>query len=222
MGRGIVVLMATQTRSTPSRDPRIDAYIAKSAAFAQPILTHLRDVIHAACPQVQETIKWGMPSFEYKGFLCGMAAFKKHATFGFWKHDLVVAAVVDKPGVIDKVSREAMGSFGKLASVDDLPSKRALTAMIRIAMKLNEDGVKAPRAAKSKKPPPKMPADLAAALKKSAAARKHFEAFSPSKQRDYIEWLEEAKTEATRSRRLATALEWIAEGKSRNWKYERC
>ncbi len=196
-----------------SRDPRVDAYIAKSAPFARPILRHLRAIVHAACPETEETLKWGMPAFLYKGMLCGMAAFKAHATFGFWKGKLVVPAGASK-------SAEAMGQFGCITRVADLPPKRVIAAYVKAAMKLNDAGVKAPRAAAKRRPLP-VPADLKAALAKHARARRTFEAFPPGKRRDYVEWLLEAKTDATRARRLATAIEWLTEGKSRNWKYER-
>ncbi len=192
-----------------AHDPRIDAYIAKSAEFAKPVLKHLRELVHAACPDVQETVKWQSPSFEYKGLLCGMAAFKEHCTFGFWKHELLLG---DRNG-------DAMGSFGRITSLNDLPSDRTLTGLIKKAAKLNEDGVKTPRKAAAPKAPLAVPAFLTSALKKNAAARKSFDAFSPSHKREYVEWLTDAKTDATRDKRLATALAWMAEGKSRNWKY---
>jgi len=195
-------------------DPRVDAYIAKSADFAQPILEHLRAVVHAACPEAEETIKWGFPHFMYKGMMCSMASFKAHCALNFWKAELLMA---------DEANREAMGQFGRIASIKDLPSKKALTGYIKQVMKLNDDGVAAPARAKPAEPRAlSIPDELSAALKKSPAARQHFEAFSPSKQRDYAEWIAEAKTEATRTRRLEQAIEWIAEGKARNWKYEKC
>lgn len=195
-------------------DPRVDAYIAKSADFAQPILEHLRAVVHAACPDVEETIKWGFPHFMYKGMMCSMASFKAHCALNFWKAELLMA---------DEANREAMGQFGRIGSIKDLPSKKALTAYIKQAMKLNDDGLAAPARAKPAEPRALLiPDELTAALTKSPAARKHFEAFSPSKQRDYAEWITEAKTEATRTRRLEQAVEWISEGKARNWKYEKC
>jgi uncharacterized protein YdeI (YjbR/CyaY-like superfamily) len=195
-------------------DPRVDAYIAKSAEFAQPILEHLRAVVHAACPEAEETMKWSFPHFMYKGMMCSMASFKAHCAFGFWKAELLMA---------DEARREAMGHFGRIESIKDLPSKKVLTAYIKQAMKLNDEGVAAPARAKPAAPRELViPDELTAALKKVPAARKHFEAFSPSKRRDYAEWISEAKTDATRVRRLEQAIEWIAEGKSRNWKYEKC
>jgi uncharacterized protein YdeI (YjbR/CyaY-like superfamily) len=196
-------------------DPRIDAYIAKQADFARPILEHVRAVVHEACPDVEETMKWSMPTFVYGGgILCGMAAFKQHASFGYWKHALVVG---------EGEPRDGMGSYGKLTSVKDLPPKKTLLAHIKRAMQLNLDNVKSPAQRKAApKPPPEAPADLVAALKKNATARKTFEAFPPSAQRDYVEWIVEAKREETRAKRLAQAVEWMAEGKRRNWKYENC
>ena len=198
-----------------TRDPRIDAYIEKSADFAQPILRHLRAVVHSACPDAVETLKWSSPSFEYEGILCGMAAFKRHAVFGFWKHELVLEG-------FDQASREAMGSFGRLTKLSDLPSKALLARYVKKAMKLNEDGVKVVRQKTKVKKPVKMPPELAAALKKNKKALATFDAFPPSQQREYMEWVGDAKGEDTRKRRLASAIEWMAEGKPRNWKYMNC
>ncbi len=195
------------------RDPRIDAYIEKSAPFAQPILVRLRAQVHAACPSVRETIKWGFPHFEHHGVLCSMAAFKHHCAFGFWKGALVVEGASAADG------EQAMGQFGRIGKLADLPSKPVLAAYIRKAAALNEAGVKAPRAEKKPKAALVVPDDLAAALKAHPEALAMFEAFSPGKQREYIEWLDEAKTEATRIRRRLQAVAWIAEGKVRNWKY---
>ena len=199
-----------------ARDPRIDAYIGNSAEFAQPVLAHLREVVHAACPEVEEAMKWSHPHFSYRGMLCGMAAFKQHCTFGFWKFDLIVAA--------DPASEAAMGQFGRITKLADLPSKKVLTGYIKQAMKFNEDGVKAHWLEKRAKPKPaaKVPDDLAAALAKSKKARTVFEAFPPGQQREYIEWIIEAKREETRKKRLAQTIEWLAEGKRRNCKYENC
>lgn len=204
----------------PTLDPRIDAYIAKSADFAQPILEHLRAVVHSACPDVEETIKWGFPHFMYrKAILCSMASFKAHCSFGFWQ----ASQLLDKA---DNKTDEAMGQFGRIASLKDLPPKKVLTGYIKQAMKLGEDPAKPARRAKPAKPatprPLTVPDYLAAALAGNDAASAHFERFSPSQKREYIDWCEDAKTEATRLRRLGQALEWIAEGKQRNWKYEKC
>lgn len=198
----------------PTIDPRVDAYIANAAAFAQPILRHLREVIHAACPDVQETIKWSMPCFEYHGIICNFAAFKQHCSFGFWKAELLLAAQDDK-------GREAMGQFGRIASVKDLPPKKVLAAHVKKAMKLNEAGVKV---ARPKAAPRELvvPDYFIAALEANPAAYEVFNDFSPSAKRDYCDWLTEAKTEATRGKRMAQAVQWIAEGKKRHWKYESC
>ena len=195
-----------------TRDPRIDAYIAKSEPFAQPILTYLRAVVHEACPSVQETIKWSAPHFDYHGMMCGMAAFKAHCAFGFWKASLVLG---DKNGKAE----EAMGHFGRITSVGDLPPKKTLIRYIEKAMALNEQGVQAKRPAKRPKKPLATPAYFLAALKKNKKALATYEAFTPSHKREYVEWITEAKSEATRERRLADAVAWMAEGKPRNWKY---
>ncbi|HZF17010.1 MAG TPA: YdeI/OmpD-associated family protein [Steroidobacteraceae bacterium] len=196
-----------------TRDARVDAYIRKSAPFARPILEHLRAVVHAASAKIEETMKWGFPHFMYKGMLCGMAAFKQHATFGFWKGSLIVA----RGG---KSVDEAMGQFGRLASLKDLPPKRALTAYVREAMRLNDEGVKVPARARPKTPRPILvPPDLAAALAGNAKARAMFGKFTPSHRREYCEWIASAKRDATRARRLAAAMAQIARGKPQNWKY---
>jgi uncharacterized protein YdeI (YjbR/CyaY-like superfamily) len=199
----------------PVRDPRIDAYIARAAPFARPILTHLREVVHDACPEVEETVKWGFPHFQYKGMLCAMASFKEHCTFGFWKGKLIV----DRGG---ENAEQAMGQFGRITLLEELPPRRVLTGYVKEAMRLNDEGVKAPRRAPSKtKRPAAVPDDLAAALRRNAKAAATFDAFSASHRREYIQWITEAKREETRERRVAQAVEWLAEGKARNWKYER-
>ncbi len=198
-----------------TRDKRIDAYIAKSADFAKPILTHIRGAFHAACPDVEETFKWGHPTFMHHGILAGMAAFKEHATLGFWKGKLIL----DTNG---SQADEAMGNFGRLSSVKDLPSKAVLKGYIKKAVQLNEDGVKVVKPKAKPKPAPKAPPYLLAAFKKNKKAAANYAAMSPSMQREYVDWLTEAKTDATRQRRLETAVSWIAEGKKRNWKYENC
>jgi uncharacterized protein YdeI (YjbR/CyaY-like superfamily) len=196
-----------------TRDPRIDAYIGKSAEFARPILAHLREVVHEACPDVEETLKWSMPHFMYEGMLCGMAAFKQHCSFGFWKGSLIV-----KPG--DIPGEKAMGQFGCIRSLDDLPPRRTIAKYVKEAMKLNEQGVKSPTRSKPRnRKPVQVPEDLDAALRKNRKARTAFDGFSPSHRREYIEWITEAKREETRQRRIETAIDWISEGKSRNWKY---
>lgn len=200
-------------------DPRVDAYIARAAPFARPILHHLRDLVHDACPGAEETIKWGSPSFSYDGkILCGMAAFKAHCAFGFWHKEM--AKVLAKDGV---ASDEAMGSLGKITRLEDLPSDRAMKGYLRKAAELNESDAPArPRRARGPAAEMPVPADLAAALKKSRAAAKTFEGFSPGHRKEYIEWIIGAKREETRQKRLATAIGWLAEGKRRNWRYETC
>jgi len=195
------------------RDPRVDAYIANAADFAQPILADVREAVHAACPNVEETMKWRFPHFVYKGMLCGVAAFKQHAALGFWKGELVTGR---------GRGADAMGQFGRLTKRSDLPPAAALRALVKKAADLNEQGVKVPRA--PKKATPKtvtVPPLLSAALRKNKEAHAGFAGLSPSHKREYIEWITEAKTEETRARRLEQAVEWMAEGKSRNWKYER-
>ena len=198
------------------RDTRVDAYIAKSAGFAQPILNHLRELVHRGCPEVEETLKWSRPSFVHKGLLCGMAAFKQHATFGFWKHALVVGKTGEKEG---------MGQFGRITSLKDLPAEKVLLGCIRKAVTLNEAGIKASAPTRAKPGENRelvVPDYFVAALKKNKTAQANFENFSYSHKKEYVEWLAGAKREDTRQKRLQTALTWIAEGKSQNWKYARC
>ncbi|MEY4673071.1 MAG: hypothetical protein RL148_855 [Planctomycetota bacterium] len=196
----------------PKLDPRIDAYIAKAPAFAQPVLAELRSRIHAACPEVEETVKWGAPAFVYHGPLAGMAAFKAHCAFGFWKSELLQAEQAQ--------SREAWGSFGRITGVGDLPTKARFKALVKQAMALNEQGVKSPRGGRAKRPEAPVPPELAAALARNARARATFEGFAPSHRREYVQWIAEAKKHETRARRVAQAVEWLAEGKQRNWKYQ--
>lgn len=196
------------------KDPRVDAYIEKSADFAKPILRHLRKVVHAACPAVEETMKWSAPHFDYKGIMCGMSAFKQHCAFGFWKGELVFDG---RPA-----QRDAMGHFGRITSIGDLPSEKTLAGYVKKAMKLNDERVPAPHIAKrGRRPALEPPEELLAALKKNKKAQSIFTSLSPSHAREYIEWITEAKTGATREKRLATAVEWMAEGKPHNWKYAR-
>ncbi len=201
----------------PTTDPRIDAYIDNAADFAKPVLTHLRQLIHKVCPDVTETLKWSMPSFEYKGILCGMASFKKHCTLMFWKQSLLEQSAFP-------AEKTAMGSFGRITSLKDLPSDKVLKSLIHQAMELNEKGIKVPKkkAAANGNKEVEVPEILAAALKKNKAARETFENFPPSCKKEYVEWITEAKTDATRDKRLATTLEWLADGKRRHWKYEKC
>jgi len=194
-----------------TRDERVDAYIAKSADFAKPILTHLREVVHDACPEVEETMKWSAPHFMYKGMLCAMASFKEHCGFGFWKGTLVVET--------DGESDRAAGQFGRITKLSDLPPKKVLVGYIRKAMALNESGTAVPRKPKRAVKNVATPDYFVAALKKNRKALATFESFSPSHRREYVEWIAGAKGEATRQRRLEQALEWLAEGKTRHWEY---
>lgn len=196
------------------KDPRIDAYIARSAPFARPVLRHIRRIVHAGCPDVEETLKWGMPAFMHDGILCGMAAFKQHATFGFWKRAMMV-----KKG-LPAADEKAMGQFGRITSIAGLPSERTLLRLVKEAAALQ--GMKEPA-----KPRPKVdrtlevPSYFMGALRRNKSALATFKGFSFSNQKDYVEWVVEAKTDATRARRLETAVAWMAEGKIRNWKYVR-
>ncbi|CAN5599423.1 hypothetical protein BH24ACI3_BH24ACI3_08410 [soil metagenome] len=199
----------------PTTDPRIDAYIEKSAEFARPILSHIRKLVHKACPDVEEKIKWGMPHFDFKGPLCHMASFQKHCAFGFWKQPLL-----DQDAF--PAEKTAMGGFGRVETRKDLPSDKVLLGLIRQAMELNEKGIKVPQKKPSKKKMLVVPEILANALVKNKKARQHFDDFSYSKKKEYVEWINEAKTEPTRDKRTATAIEWMSEGKSKNWKYEKC
>lgn len=196
-----------------TRDRRIDAYIAKSAGFARPILTHLREVVHEACPDVEEAIKWSFPFYLRKGALfCYMASFTRHAAFGFRRGALVTGK--------GKVPEKAMGQFGRITSIGDLPSRKTLLGYVRKAAALHDAeltrGAKTKRAAKKTVP---VPRDLRAALKTNGRARSAFEGFSPSHRREYVEWILEAKREETRKRRIATAIAWMAEGKTQSWRY---
>jgi uncharacterized protein YdeI (YjbR/CyaY-like superfamily) len=200
-------------KKAPRQDARIDAYIAKAQPFARPILKHIRATVMSASPELEETVKWGMPSFTYRGIVCGMAGFKQHVAFGFWKSKLILDA---KGMPVD----EAMGQFGRITKLSDLPSKREIVGYVKKAMKLNEDGVVVKRAVRPRKPIA-MPAPLRAALAKAPKAKATYDGLPPSHQRDYLEWVTEAKTDATRDKRIATTIEWLKEGKRRNWKYER-
>jgi uncharacterized protein YdeI (YjbR/CyaY-like superfamily) len=200
-----------------SRDPRIDAYIAKSADFAKPILTHLRETIHSAAPSAEETIKWGMPFFMSNGkILCSIAAFKQHCALHFWKGSQVVKPEASR-------GEDAMGQFGRITSVKDLPSKKELSGYVKRAMELQEETAKAPatKKAKAAKPPIPMHPAFRTALGKNRKAKTSFDEMSPSHRREYLEWITEAKTDATREKRIATSIEWLTEGKSRMWKYQK-
>jgi uncharacterized protein YdeI (YjbR/CyaY-like superfamily) len=195
-------------------DPRIDEYIRRQADFARPILDHLRGAIHSACPDAEETLKWGMPAFMYKGeILATMAAFKQHATFGFWRGSQVVGD--------GREQLDAMGQFGRLGSVADLPDPETLKDFIHKAIALADAGVK-PVRNKTVKGDFSVPEDLQAALAEAPAASAHFDSFPPSCRREYVDWIVDAKRPETRTKRIAQAIEWMSEGKRRNWKYEQC
>jgi uncharacterized protein YdeI (YjbR/CyaY-like superfamily) len=197
------------------KDPRIDAYIAKSADFAKPILEHFRELMHKACPDVEETWKWSFPHFDYQGGpLAHMAAFKAHCAIGFWKAALMKN---NAPLMAAAKSESAMGHMGKITSLKDLPKDAVLIGYIHEGMKLNEMGVKMP--ARKISGEVEVPDYFTKAIAKNKKAKDTFEAFSNSHRREYVSWITEAKTEATRNKRMATAIEWLSEGKARNWKY---
>ena len=204
-----------------TKDKRVDDYIAKAQPFAQPILMHLRGVIHKACPDVRETIKWGMPFYEYKGNLCCIAGFKGHCAFSFWKSSLL-----DDPKneLKEKSNKggEAMGNLGRISSKKDLPGDKVLIDFIWQAMKINEEGIKVVKKVKPQEAKEmEVPDYLIKALNKNKIAKQTFEAFPPSHRKEYVVWISEAKTDETRNKRLGQAIEWMAEGKNRNWKYGR-
>jgi uncharacterized protein YdeI (YjbR/CyaY-like superfamily) len=198
-------------------DPRIDAYIEKSAAFARPILKHLRELMHHASPDIKETIKWGMPFFDQHGTVSKMAAFKQHCSFGFWKSSLM-----DDPANLRSADKEGMGLFGRICTVADLPDDSILITYIQNAVRLNIDGVKKPvRKPATKSKELQVPDYFSSILNEHPAAQQIFENFNYSHRKEYVEWITEAKTEATRQKRIETAVEWLTEGKSRMWKYEK-
>lgn len=197
----------------PTLDPRVDAYIQNAPAFAQPILIELRRRVHAACPDVQETIKWRMPSFEHGGLLAGMAAFKAHLTFGFWK-DAVLRKEPEHAATLERA--------GCIKTLADLPPKTTFAKALKRAMQLNAEGVAYPRKQAAKRPAIAMHPEFARALAASKQAKATFTGFAPSHRREYLEWIADAKKDDTRARRVEQAIEWLAAGKKRHWKYERC
>lgn len=193
----------------------IDKYISESHDFAKPILSYFRKFVHKNCPAVDECLKWGFPHFQYKGILCSMASFNHHCAIGFWKGPLIpeLKAIEDD---------SAMGQLGKITSVKDLPSDKVLGIIIKKAMKLNEEGVKSPTRSKPKSLTEiKVPDYLLQTIKKNKKAFETFSNFSNSNKKEYVEWVEDAKTEATKLKRIGTMLQWLAEGKDRNWKYKK-
>ncbi len=199
-------------------DSKVDVYIEKAGEFARPILIHLRNLVHTACPDVKETIKWGFPHFEYKGMLCHMAAFKKHCSFGFWK----AALINESAQFLNSLGLQGIDHFDRISTMQDLPADSVLISYIKEAMRLNEEEIKMP---KKKIDTNRLAVSIPDAFKKAldadAKANQVFEKASPSFRKEYIEWIADAKTDLTRDKRIATALEWISEGKGRNWKYER-
>jgi len=200
------------------KDPRVDAYIEKAAPFAKPILIKLRKLIHQACPDAEEMIKWSFPNYEIHGsMLCSMAAFKAHCAFGFWK----AALLKDDAGILKLADRNSMGHLDRISAIKDLPSDKILIAYLQEAAMLNKNNVKIARPKTTPKKDVPIPKTLEVALKKNKKALVGFDAFSPSQRREYIEWINEAKTEVTLNKRLATTIEWSAEGKPRHWKYKK-
>ncbi|HUN66134.1 MAG TPA: DUF1801 domain-containing protein [Bacteroidota bacterium] len=199
------------------KDPRIDKYIAGAGAFARPILSHLRSLVHSASPGVTETMKWGMPFFEYHGIVGGMGAFKSHCTFFLWKP----SKLNDPEGILKKKERAAMGQFGRLTGLKDLPADRHLREFIRQICRRNEAGELPKPVRRTKKGPVVVPAGLMTALRKNRRALRAFGEFSDAHRREYSEWISEAKREETRAKRIATAVRWISTGKGRNWRYEK-
>jgi uncharacterized protein YdeI (YjbR/CyaY-like superfamily) len=196
----------------PTVDPRVDAYIARSQDFAKPILMRVREMVHDACPDVQETIKWGAPFFDYKGqMMCAIAAFKQHCALIFWKASLIEGM----PSNFDT----SRGSFGRITSMKEVPSKKQFNGFIKAAMALNDAGITVKRPKAGSKPEAKVPKELASALAKNKKATAVFANFPRGQRREYCEWISEAKREETKTKRVAQAVEWIAEGKTRNWKY---
>jgi len=202
-----------------NKDPRIDEYIATSAPFAQPVLNHLRKLIHQACPAVEEKMKWSFPHFDYKGVFCSMASFKEHCAFNFWKAKLIP----DPHNLLKENSMRAMGQFGKIKSLNDLPDDKIILQYLIEAMKLNESGIKVTsgRPPEKEKKELKVPEELIRGLQKNKKALETFEKFTYSHKKEYVQWIAEAKTDVTRKKRVETAIEWMAEGKGRNWKYQR-
>lgn len=199
-------------------DNRVDEYIKRAVPFAQPILSHLRDLVHDACPGATETIKWNFPHFEYGGaILCSMAAFKKHCTFGFWK----AALMSDPKGILEAIDKTAMGQLVQITDMSDLPPDKIIKGFTLQAIKLTDEGARLPGKNQSSPKDLVVPDYFLKAVRKNKAALKTFDSFSLSTKKDYITWVTEAKTELTREKRLAQAIEWMAEGKIRNWKYVR-
>jgi len=202
----------------PATDPRVNLYIEKAAPFAKPVLLKIRKLIFQACPDARETIKWNFPNYEVHGsLLCSMAAFKEHCSFGFWKAPLLK----DSAGILRLKNKNAMGHLDRITSLKDLPADKVLLSYLQEAALLNKNNIKVSKPKAPAKKEPTVPKDLADALKRNKKAASFFDAFSPSNRREYIEWINDAKTEETRYKRLTQTMEWLEEGKSRNWKYQK-
>ncbi len=200
------------------KNPAFDTYIEKSADFAKPILNHLRSLVHKACPAADEKIKWGFPHFEYKNdMLCHFASFKNHCAFGFWKGSLMKDQWLKE----NAESENAMGHYGKITSLKDLPADKIIIAHIKEAMRLNDEGIKAPRTKQGKISPVETPEYFLKEIKTNKKSLVNWEKFSNSHKKEYVEWIIEAKRDETRDKRMEQAIEWIAEGKGRNWKYQK-
>ncbi len=198
-------------------DPRVDAYIEKAAAFAQPILLRLRELVHEICPDVREDLKWGAPHFLYRdSMMCHMAAFKQHCAFGFWK----AALIPDPEGLLAECANHGMGHLGKIQSLKDLPPKKVIKTFLLHAMRLNEEGLSVNRTVRPPTSAPSTPEDLLSALRSNTKAMATFEGFSNSHRREYIEWICSAKKQETRERRIEKAIAQMSEGKSQHWKYD--
>lgn len=199
-----------------SKDRRVETYIEAAAPFAQPILRHVRNLIHQACPEAQETMKWSMPHFDYHGIMVAMAAFKEHCSVGFWKGELILGKCAGSDG--------GMGHFGKIKSLKDLPSDKEFLEYVRKAAALNKQGIKKPADLKPRSARHELtiPEYFQVALRKNKKAATTFERFSYTNKKEYVDWLTEAKRDGTRSQRLQTTISWLAEGKVRNWKYLNC
>ncbi|GAB2826021.1 YdeI/OmpD-associated family protein [Ferruginibacter profundus] len=199
------------------KEKAVDAYIAKSADFAKPILNHIRELVHKTCPDAEEKMKWSMPFFDYKGeMLCHMAAFKQHAVMSFWKASLMKDPVL----MANAQSEISMGHLGRLTSMKDLPSDKKIAAWIKEAMALNDKGIKVAKPKPAEKKELVVPDYFIKAIAKNKKAKQVFDAFAYSHRKEYVQWITEAKTEETRNKRMASAIEMMAEGKSRNWKYK--
>jgi len=197
-------------------DPRIDTYINKAAPFAQPILRHIRRLVHMACPEVDETLKWGFPHFDYKGIMVSTAAFKAHCTLNIWKASLIQGLAEINEG------DSTLGQFGRITSISDLPDDETLLGYFREARRLNEENIKVPQKPKNQTVKELVvPEILLEALKENPLAAETWDKFAYSHRKEYVNWITEAKTEATRDKRLATTIEWLAEGKTQMWRYSK-